>query len=326
MELIILTGHRKSGTTMLHRLFDNHNGINLYPVDISVLYAYFPYFTKGKNLSEDELKSRLNHVLKQSMEPIYDKNYGMESIVEKYLLRFNHSIKNRNLRSKADVINAIYEAWIASQSDADESLPFVFKETSQAIYFKYFKNHFPNLKMVSLVRDPRDNFASIRSGIKNYYSKFGEGINSALASVINRARLDLKSAEINQKNFSDSFLAIRYEDLVSNPEETMRKVSTFLSIDFSKSMLIPTIMGEVYKGNNFEGKKFSAISNEQVGKWIKRITKDEAMIIEYWLADIMKTWGYEPKYRYDDSQCAFSEFYEWYNCEYFYHDSFQTKK
>ena len=44
-ELFILTGHRKSGTSMFHRLFDGHPDINLYPVDLSILYAYFPCFT-----------------------------------------------------------------------------------------------------------------------------------------------------------------------------------------------------------------------------------------------------------------------------------------
>ena len=33
MQFKILTGHRKSGTTLLHKLFDGHPDLNVYPVD-----------------------------------------------------------------------------------------------------------------------------------------------------------------------------------------------------------------------------------------------------------------------------------------------------
>jgi len=325
MELIILTGHRKSGTTMLHSLFDQHEGINLYPVDISILYAYFPVFTNNKNLSIDQLKSRLNHVIQNSLKRNISNYHQIEELINKYLLQLNKVINHIDLRSRADVIKGIHEAWISSQFDVDRTLPFVIKETSQSIHFEYYRNRFPDLKMVCLIRDPRDNYASIKSGIDSYYSNFGEDINTTLSSVINRVQIDFRSAWINQKEFPDSFLSIRYEDLVNDPMNYMLKISNFLGLEFSESMLIPTIMGQVYKGNNFDGKKFNSISSQQVGKWKQRIAEKEAKIIEYWLADSMKLWGYEPEYRYKDSQAAFSEFYDWYNCEYFYHDSFQTK-
>ena len=42
----ILSGHRKSGTSLFRRLFDNIDEINLYPVDLTVLYSYFPYYSE----------------------------------------------------------------------------------------------------------------------------------------------------------------------------------------------------------------------------------------------------------------------------------------
>ena len=40
------------------------------------------------------------------------------------------------------------------------------KETSQSIYFYEYLKIFKNIKMIHIVRDPRDNFASIKSGQK----------------------------------------------------------------------------------------------------------------------------------------------------------------
>tara|TARA_Y100001970_G_scaffold289539_1_gene420293 strand:- start:1833 stop:2807 length:975 start_codon:yes stop_codon:yes gene_type:complete len=323
MELIILTGHRKSGTTMLHRLFDSYSGICLYPVDLSILYAYFPLFAKNNDLSKIELRSRLNHVIETSLNDSLSRNNQNKKFITKYLAKLDDVLIDTDLRSKYDIINGMYEACVLSQKISDRSLPFMFKETSQSIYFKYFKDKFPKLRMVSLIRDPRDNFASIKSGIGNYYSNFGENTNTALGSLINRAKMDLSSAWINQKHYSDSFLAIRYEDLVKDPEKLIKKVAKFLDLKFSKSLLIPTSMGEIYHGNNFDGKKFNSISSNQVGKWGKRISKEEAMIIEYWLGDLMKKWGYEFEFTDQEKQLAFIEFYEWYNSQYFYKDSFK---
>ena len=47
-KVLFITGHRKSGTSMLNNLFDGHEDFLVYPNDITILYAYFPNFI-GKN-------------------------------------------------------------------------------------------------------------------------------------------------------------------------------------------------------------------------------------------------------------------------------------
>jgi len=176
--------------------------------------------------------------------------------------------------------------------------------------------------MISLVRDPRDNYAAINAGVDQYYSKFGENSIDALSSLINRARMDLMSSKINQENYPESFMAIRFEDLVVDTEKVMRKVSDFLKIDFNPTMIVPEIHGSLYTGNNFEGRKFNGVSKQNIGAWKDRISVNSAKVIEYWMADVMEYWGYMPEFSHDDAQSEFSKFYEKYNCKYFYYDSY----
>ena len=49
-----------------------------------------------------------------------------------------------------------------------------------------------SIKFIHLIRDPRDNYASLKSGIKSHYSKIGESNLILLSSMINRAKLDFK--------------------------------------------------------------------------------------------------------------------------------------
>jgi hypothetical protein len=318
---VILTGHRKSGTSVFHRLFDNLDSINLYPVDISILYAYFPCFTGNKEICETDLRSRVIRVFRKGLELVNDENSVVKIDLDELSDIFTARIAGRDLRDKSEMILAVFEAWASYQKIQVTTLPFVFKETSQAIFFKYFKEKFPKLKMISLIRDPRDNFAALRAGVDNYYSGFGEESIDVLASLINRVRMDLIAAKQNQQRYPESFLAIRFEDLMVQPEETMRKVAGFLDIEYVDSMLVPTILGQPYSGNSHDGKVFSGLSTQNVGNWSRRISNDEAMIIEYWLADVMELWDYELNFEYADSQSSFSKFYEMYNCKYFYHDS-----
>ena len=322
LPLIILTGHRKSGTSMFHRLFDGLEGINLYPTDISILYAYFPCFTGREDITDDELKLRLFHILNKSMSFICKQDNSAVGSIEKFIDLFKNEANGIDIRSKADVVFAVCAAWSEYKGGAVESKPFVFKETSQAVFFNDFKERFPKLKMISLIRDPRDNYAAINAGVKTYYSKFGEDYIDALGSLINRARMDLIAAKVNQENYPESFLAIRFEDLVSDPRKIMLEVSSFLGLEFKESMLVPEVNGVAYTGNNFDGNVFSGISNKNVGTWRNRISNSSAKIIEYWLADVMEYWGYKCEFKQVDSQIEFSKFYELYNCKFFYHDSF----
>ncbi len=79
----------------------------------------------------------------------------------------------------------------------------------------------PDAKIVHIIRDPRDVFASLVEA-KKWDSP--EEFADRWVSTIGRG-LRLKS-EINPS--TSSYLAIRYEDLIAAPEETMRRVIDFI--------------------------------------------------------------------------------------------------
>jgi hypothetical protein len=138
--------------------------------------------------------------------------------------------------------------------------------------------------------------------------------------------MDLIAAKINTQKYPNSFLAIRFEDLVNNTKDIMSEVANFLNIEFDNTLLNPMVGNDKYKGNNYDGNIFSGISDKNIGNWKNRISSRDAKIIEYWMSDIMKYWKYESEYDITSSQIEFSKFYEIYNCKYFYHDSFSDKK
>ncbi len=328
-NIIILTGHRKSGTTMFHRLFDGHPDIYIYPVDLSLLYAYFPHFTLKLKSQPAALKARLHLVISTNLQAVEDHLISEKGFSAHYFAdEVCRNLEDKYLDNKEVIISTVANCWIRMYYQSDQVKPFLFKETSQSIYIQEYLQFSVKIKIVSLVRDPRDNYAAIKAGVADHYSKMNENELESLASVINRARMDLLSAKYNNDSL-ENFLAVKFENLVLEPEKNLQNITKFLNVHFTDSLLQPTSFGKLYKGNNYEGKKFKGISNANLGNWKSRINESEAKIIEYWLADVMERWEYKPAFTFAESEAAFSEFYNWYNVRYFYRDGYkilQNKK
>jgi hypothetical protein len=309
---------------MFSRLFDGHPDLIVYPVDISLLYAYFPCFAYRPDATEGELTERIITVIKKCLFDVQESEGSSDLVdVNRFSDLLLHSLSGRNLRKRGDVIIAVADAWCSYKGMPNNERPFLFKETSQSVFFNELKAELPGLKMISLIRDPRDNYAALKAGVGKHYSKLGEGERETLASLLNRARMDLLSAEENQDQFPEDFMAIRFEDLIANPSEVMKHIAEFVGIRFVESLLVPTAIGRKYEGNSYDGKKFDGMSAENIGKWEHRISDKEAMIIEYWLGDVMGRWGYQKCFSRAQAQSAFAEFYNWYNCNYFFSDRFK---
>lgn len=325
MKFIVLTGHRKSGTTLLHKLFDGHPDLNVYPVDISLLYAFYPCWT-NKEITDVEIKNRIALVVTKSTTAVAGKRisdqvdkFNPEEFMEVlWDMRSNHG-----LDSPSAIVKSIASAY-CKYAQLDDKKPFIFKETSQVVNLQNFLDDGLDLKMLQIIRDPRDNYAAIKDGVANYYGKMGDNKLESLASVLNRAKLDLEVSKLEVVTKNPNFYAIRFEDLVLETELVMKSVIKKLDIDWADRLLEPTVLGEAFSGNNHSGKKFSGVSAENLGRWRERITESEAALVEGWMADVMHYWGYHPEYEKNAQLRSIANFYAWYNCKYFFKDSFSV--
>lgn len=329
-KIILLTGHRKSGTSMLHRLFDGHPGVNNYPVDIS-LYGLFTENNKLKNIKD--IKKRFELIIKTSFRHLegkkifdYDEKFNSSNFLKVFWSICPHYkiLSSSNTINRGFIILSLAKAW-EMYAKLNITLPMVLKETSLSIFCNEIKSIIKNLKVIQIIRDPRDNYAAIKEGITKYYNAvLGEGEKETLASVINRSRMDLITGLELTKSSKSFFKIIKFEDLCKNPTMHLKKISNFCGIPFDITLLKPTIFGKDYYGNNHKGKKMIGISQENIGRWKHRISKFEAGVIEYWLGDIMDKLNYKKKIKSEYSMDCFSTFYQWYNYKYFYYDSFKN--
>lgn len=318
-QYVLLTGHRKSGTTMLSRLFDSYpsSKVAVYPVDFTLLYAAFDVNKLSPDL--DGLKTLIRKSLSQSVAKFDGVVLGQGQRPFNYIQFHNEVIESINEelmygnRAKfCEYIADIYLRTVGLQNPTH----FILKETSQTVHWPEFvKNHW---KIVHLVRDPRDLFSAIKEGIQGHYSENLEFDLESLMSVLFRYRVDSLSAISAVQQARDNFMEVLFEELTERPEKVMRMVSSFLSIPFSDSLLTPSELGKPFVSNTYGDRKITSgkVSTKNINKWRDRISISEASVVEFFLAHEMETYGYERGF--DQIQSDASDFYPLANTLYFF--------
>ena len=306
---------------MFLNLFDKHPQLSVYPIDINLLYAYYPQFVHDNYSDKDRLR-RLDTIICKELEKcIEDKKLTNLLDVQKFNKIFLNSLMQISLTDISEVINALVNSY--NEVNNVNKLT-VLKETSIEIYAHDLLDYFPESKFIHLIRDPRDNYAALKAGVSSYYSKLGEDEKITISSLLFRAHLGMKLAEINSNKFgNDRYIVVRYEDVINSPDQQMKIISEFLNIEFNPIMLTPTILGTPRKGNSFDGKNVFEISTRNIGRWVDRICIDEVKLIEFWFSDIMDKYGYNRLYNTNDCLESVSKFYKWHNYKYFYNDRFK---
>lgn len=149
------------------------------------------------------------------------------------------------------------------------------------------KRHFPEAKLVFLVRDARGAVASMITH---------QGHDARSAAVVWRA----KASRIRQlaRCFPDDVFIVRYEGLVAEPERTCRDLCRFLDVEYTGEML------EEYRGNDAvrhrtdqsHPETYQAITTGFIDKWRAGLDQEEVRTIEAIAGLELRAYGYSLEY------------------------------
>lgn len=159
------------------------------------------------------------------------------------------------------------------------------------LYMGMLKEWYPDARFVGLVRDPRAYLASYKNyykkEISNYRNRFNPMSNSLLWRSYMNALLDAKNGSL-----SESLILLKYEDLVSDPETEVSRISDFLGLDFHAEMLNVRRQNSSYI-NVEEDRKKTGISSGSLGRWREELSSSELWILNKICGKTMVKLGYE---------------------------------
>jgi hypothetical protein len=94
---------------------------------------------------------------------------------------------------------------------------------------------------------------------------------------------------------NEQYHIIRFEELVSDTENTMRGVAKFLDISYSEILMQPTVFGK-YAGSNTsrfdESVKSGRVDPITSGRWKKELSIDEVNFIDSFFGSLLDFYGY----------------------------------
>ncbi|MDA7918922.1 sulfotransferase, partial [Mariniblastus sp.] len=141
------------------------------------------------------------------------------------------------------------------------------------------------VRVVHLIRDPRAVAKSYKARWKNH---------SALSASI-AWRDAVRSGRRWSRNNSPSYLEIRYEDLVTDPENTISQVCDFLSVQYHSCLMDLNYNVDTW---NVDGKgeatntNFKGFDASKLDNWRSHLTAVDIAIIERTCRSEMPNYGY----------------------------------
>jgi hypothetical protein len=158
---------------------------------------------------------------------------------------------------------------------------------------------FPNGKIIHITRDPRglamskSNDPSGTAPIIDRHPYLSWGIRkAALGLVITQYRLSARLHRLMQGRAN--YRLFRFEDLLADPEKTLRQLCEFIDADFCEDMLQPQKGKHEHQPSSLTGKQQKAFDVEAAGRWKRVISSTDNFLITTFTRSSMSQLGYDP--------------------------------
>jgi hypothetical protein len=140
---------------------------------------------------------------------------------------------------------------------------------------------YPGASIIHVVRDPRDVVASLLR------------VKWADQNVLGNARLWQRcNVDASRSRNSPQYLLIRYEQLVTQPEEELRRICGLVGESYSPAMLVPN--QDPTADRTWLQRAEEPVTTERLGKWQEQLNANQIALIEWMVKPHMQMFGYEP--------------------------------
>lgn len=270
---ILVVGHRKTGTTLVQELLDGHPQLAVLPGESNHFNTFLP--RKPERIAADAQRWWLLRLITPSGIPPFwalGKDHDAYAAFTARLLGFAAANPGRDVLGMAAVaLGGDRTAWV-------EKTPGHEHRAGQ------IREAYPEARFVHVVRDPR----SVAAAIVRLDRATDR--QTDLVDVGLTIRRSFEAAQADER-----YLVVRYEDLVTDPEPVMRGVADFAGIEWSDSLLTPTVGGVGATSNSaWSARKVTgAIEGRRLDLWREELDGHAADLIGAATRDAARAHGYE---------------------------------
>jgi hypothetical protein len=279
---IFIVGTPRSGTTLLAGILGRHSKI----------------FIEGEFHFFDDIYSK-RQVLGHPSEPgVFDKIYN---ILLDHYSRFNFYLDQRRtekifasntvkkqMRAECSSYKDIFSFFMNIQAYKSGKIRWGNQVPRDLFNIPLILNFYNDAKIIVCVRDIRDFLLSYKCKWRNTSQQNIARIKAMYHPIVTSLLWKLsvrKIADLRRRVPEKNFEIIRYEDLVNDPEKTIRHVCKTIGENFENPMI------EIDSDNSSFGSP-KGIFKTSVGRWVTGLTCEEAVLAQWIGGEDLKGLGY----------------------------------
>jgi len=288
--IIFIVGNSRSGTTMLMRILNRHAQIH------AINEPHF--FERYWKASDNEMFIGQKEAVELFSKLLYVQREGHHQKIDLNLYRQESSIEIEKFSSTKIYKVDVYRHFLFYETEKQKKSIPCEKTPQNIFYLDELYKLFPNAKVINLIRDPR----SVMLSQKQKWKRRKLGANFLSTKELIRLRINYHPITISKLwnssvetslKYSDrnNFVSIKYEDLITNSEETVQSLCNYLEIPFTSDILkIPQ------KGSSSiaDDPNNIGIRSNRVDAWKNgKLSKAELYLSEKITQKLMKKFSYE---------------------------------
>jgi hypothetical protein len=258
-----IIGCGRSGTTLLRTILNRHADIAI-PLESLFIIDYL------KAAARHEISFLISMLMR---EPEISE-WGIRPQVEDF----------KGCQSISDVIIQLHQIYLQAEDKKSwgQKTPRFVRETALLL------EHFPDALFIHVVRDPRAVVSSlIHSNVHHS--------NAYHASL--RWRMDVKKGLELEERHHRLVIRVHYEDLVRNPENTLRQILEFLNLVYDPAILQQdesSVAEYSMFYRNIHANLDRDPTDRYIDKWKDKLSSADIEVVEALTQVYMQRLGYEP--------------------------------
>ncbi|MBC8266998.1 MAG: sulfotransferase [Flavobacteriales bacterium] len=288
LKQIFIVGSSRSGTTMMGRILGNHSAIHTF----KELHFFGTIWTNSVKitLTKKEQINLLSHLFCIEKNGLFNQNK-----IAQFNAKSSKIINRKNLNHLE-----IYELFL-KEITTENSATISCEQTPKNMYYlNEILDFFPDAKVINMVRDQRDVLLSQ----KNKWKRKFLGASKIPLSEVVRAYINYHPI-LTAKVWSSSLFytskhsdnqkvkIIKFEELLSKSESSIKGICDFLEIDFQEKMLKIPVVGSSTENDLEENLE---IDNSKIEKWKKGGLSNAEIYLSQKISNkMMNKFGYKMK-------------------------------
>ena len=253
VRLFLVSQIPRSGGSMLAQLFDGHPQVYAHPAELHIWHpdkGDWPVLDPGGDpeewfgvLRSDKWERFAHRGFGKAGRNRFaqERRHTFTFVESEQRSCFLELVQSRSVTRPRDILDCWFTSFFASWREWQPTgreiaiTGFMPRTVMRSDNIERFRKDYPDGKLITIVRDPRSWYASSR--LAHYRSD--EEMPEAVDAWTSYAR---RAAQLLETRVPWA-LGLTFDDLVLDPERTMRRVASFVGIEFDPCLLQPSYAG-----------------------------------------------------------------------------------